>query len=81
MPHLNIAISFIGAFCSTSLALIIPGTIQIVLEYGIRPDGPSNYLLIKNGLILVVAMFAFSTGTYESILGLVKVLAHSNSSS
>lgn len=72
MPHLNIFISLIGAFCSTALALLIPAIIQIVLAYGIT-DGPSYFMLAKNSIIIVIGLLGFATGTYESIAALIKV--------
>lgn len=72
MPHLNIFISLIGALCSTALALCFPALIQLVLAYG-TPEGPSLFLLIKNGFILLFSLFGLVTGTYESIGGFIKI--------
>lgn len=71
VPHLNIFISLIGAFCSTALALFFPALIEIVLSYG-TPEGPGRIVLIKNSFIMLLALIGFLTGTYESMSALIK---------
>ncbi|KAG4068674.1 hypothetical protein HA402_002365 [Bradysia odoriphaga] len=73
VPHLNIFISLVGALCSTALALVFPPLIQLVLAWG-TPDGPSAFLIAKNGFILTFSIFGFVTGTYESISSLMHAL-------
>lgn len=72
VPHLNIFISLIGAFCSSALALLVPAIIQVVLAYG-TTDGPSYYVLAKNSFITLLGVLGFLTGTYESLAALIKV--------
>lgn len=77
VPHLDKIISLIGALCATALALFFPVLCQLVLAYG--ADNPSEqpirWLLLKNGFIMLFALFGLVTGTYESISGLVKVMS------
>lgn len=75
VPHLNVFISLIGALCSTALALFFPALIQIVLAYG-TSEGPTKFVLIKNSLIILFAVFGLTTGTYESINELVKIFVN-----
>lgn len=74
VPHLNIFISLIGAFCSSALALLIPAIIELVLAYG-TTDGPSYFVLAKNSLIMILGLLGFVTGTYESLAALVTVFS------
>ncbi|KAJ6637549.1 Proton-coupled amino acid transporter-like protein [Pseudolycoriella hygida] len=78
VPHLNIFISLIGALCSTALALVFPPLIQLTLAYG-SSEGPSRFVIMKNGFILVFSLFGFVTGTYESIRSLIDALFHEQS--
>lgn len=72
VPHLNIFISLIGAFCSSALALLIPAIIEVVLAYG-TTDGPSYIVLAKNSFITILGLLGFVTGTYESLAALFAV--------
>lgn len=77
VPHLNVFISLIGALCSTALALFFPAMIQIVLSCG-TPDGASAFLWVKNGLIMLFALFGLTTGTYESVRELIIIFKSEN---
>lgn len=70
IPALNAFISLIGALCSSGLALVFPPVIELVYAYG-TSKGPSAFVLGKNILIIIVAMFGLVTGTYESINKLI----------
>lgn len=74
VPALNAFISLIGALCSSGLALIFPPVIELVCAYGssASADGPNKWMLGKNCIILVVAMFGLVTGTIESMQKLVE---------
>lgn len=73
IPALNAFISLIGALCSSGLALIFPPFIQFVSAYG-NGSSPSVVTVVKNIIILVLALFGLITGTYESIHALVNIL-------
>lgn len=55
---------------STALALVFPPVIQLISTWG-TSDGPGAFVLVKNSIILSIALLGFSTGTYESVVALV----------
>jgi proton-coupled amino acid transporter len=71
VPQLNLFISLIGALCSTALALVFPPVIQLILEMG-GDGGPSVFVCLKNGFILILALLGFLTGSYESLNNIVQ---------
>lgn len=76
MPHLNAFISLLGAFCSTALALLLPAVIELILAYGTVDGGPTWALLVKNALIIGLAVLGLVTGTWESVGGLYYAFFH-----
>lgn len=70
VPKLGLLLSLIGALFSTALALVFPPIIQVVMSYS--TGGPSNYIIIKNVLILGLGLVGFATGTYESLSAIIK---------
>lgn len=79
VPALNAFISLIGALCSSGLALILPPVIELVCAWG-TSNGPSPITLAKNAVILIIAMFGLTTGTYESLHNLAKAFRGEGSS-
>lgn len=75
MPHLNLFISLVGAVCATSLAVLYPPIIEIIMAYS-TPEGPTLFMVIKNILIIVVALFGFIMGSYESVAALILAFLH-----
>ncbi|XP_070074425.1 proton-coupled amino acid transporter-like protein CG1139 isoform X2 [Drosophila takahashii] len=71
VPKLNLFISLIGALCSTCLAFVIPVLIDFVTRAPV-PKGLGVWSYIKNILILTVAVLGIVTGTYQSIVEIVK---------
>ncbi|XP_012945745.2 proton-coupled amino acid transporter 4 [Aplysia californica] len=71
IPHLDLLISLIGAFASTSLALILPATIEILTQLGEGERLPF-YLWLKNGLIFLFGIIGFFTGTYSALQEIIK---------
>ncbi|XP_017067393.1 proton-coupled amino acid transporter-like protein CG1139 isoform X1 [Drosophila eugracilis] len=71
VPKLNLFISLIGALCSTCLAFVIPVMIDFVTRAQV-PKGLGVWSYIKNILILTVAVLGIVTGTYQSIVEIVK---------
>lgn len=72
VPNLGLLISLIGAVCSTSLALVFP----VVIEYLVitRHDKSVGLLtVIKNILIISLALVGFLSGGYESIRQIVQL--------
>lgn len=74
VPRLNLFISLIGALCATALALVFPPVIQLISAYG-TSEGPGTFVVMKNCVILAIAILGFSTGTYESISALAKAFS------
>ncbi|KMZ10285.1 proton-coupled amino acid transporter-like protein CG1139 isoform X1 [Drosophila simulans] len=71
VPKLNLFISLIGALCSTCLAFVIPVLIDFVTRAQV-PKALGVWSYIKNILILTVAVLGIVTGTYQSIVEIVK---------
>jgi len=66
VPALGLFISLIGSLCSTALALVFPPIIELLLKRE-NKNGPGAYRIIKNSLIVCLAVLGFATGTYESL--------------
>lgn len=75
VPNLGILISLIGAFASTSLALVFPVLIELVVKAESEKDvsGISPWLWIKSIVILIIAALGCFLGTYENIHNIVKI--------
>lgn len=70
VPNVGLLISLIGAVCSNSLALVFP----VIIEYLVMTRGDSKmplFHIIKNLLILGLALIGFLSGGYQSILGII----------
>ncbi|KFB42520.1 AGAP000540-PA-like protein [Anopheles sinensis] len=74
VPKLSLFISLIGAFCSSALALMFPPVIELIVAYSTPECKPSRWMLLKNALILLLAVLGFATGTYESVSKIVAEL-------
>ncbi|ALC49172.1 CG4991, partial [Drosophila busckii] len=71
VPQLNLFISLIGALCSTSLAFVIPILIDFVTRAQV-PKGLGTLIYLKNFAILTVALLGIVTGTYQSIVEIIR---------
>lgn len=71
VPNLSLLLSLIGAVCSTVLALVLPPLIEFIL-LSCQDNGISWYVLIKNSIILIIALLGFATGGYESLSKIIK---------
>lgn len=71
IPKLEAIISLIGAFGSSSLALIFPPILEI-LSFGLSGMGQYYWKLWKNIVIIAFGMFSLVSGTYASFLELMK---------
>lgn len=70
VPNVGLLISMIGAICSNSLALVFP----VIIEYLVMTRGDDKmplFHIIKNILILCLALIGFLSGGYESVLGII----------
>ncbi|XP_045509835.1 proton-coupled amino acid transporter-like protein CG1139 isoform X2 [Colias croceus] len=70
IPELGLFISLVGAISSTTLALMFPPLIQIV--YDAHRNQLTLFVLLKNSLIILIGLFIFITGTYESLAQIIK---------
>lgn len=66
VPHLDLLISLIGAFASSFLALIFPAMIEMATF------DCTKLVLAKNWFIIIMGLVGFATGTYSSMVEIVK---------
>lgn len=71
IPQLGLFISLVGAISSTALALMFPPIIQLVSTYQNTNTLPS-LMLVKNMVIIILGMFIFITGTYQSLAAIIQ---------
>lgn len=72
VPKIALLISFIGAFCSSALALMFPPLIELVVEFADNKKSPSKLLIAKDCFIILVGVVGFLTGTYESLIAIIQ---------
>ena len=72
VPNLGLLISLIGAVCSTSLALVFPVLIELLVTTR-NDESPKKIALIKSSLIILLAAIGFVSGGYESLREIVKM--------
>lgn len=56
---------------STALALMFPPIIELV-STSQKPGGIPLYMALKNGLIILLGLFVFVTGGFESIASIIR---------
>ncbi|XP_037937740.1 proton-coupled amino acid transporter-like protein pathetic [Teleopsis dalmanni] len=71
VPKLSLFISLIGAMCSTSLAFVIPVLIDFVVRAQV-PKALNFWIYLKNIVIMLIAVLGIVTGTYQSIVEIIK---------
>lgn len=74
IPNLGILISLIGAFASTSLALVFPILIQLIV-HSEKESRIDPWMWIRSVLILLLAALGCFLGTYENIVHIVRIYA------
>lgn len=75
VPNLSLLLSLIGAVCSTVLALVLPPFMEFMI-LSCEDDGIGWFVLFKNSIILVISLFGFLTGGYESLSRIVDTYLH-----
>ncbi|XP_050342030.1 proton-coupled amino acid transporter-like protein pathetic [Nymphalis io] len=70
-PNLELVISLVGAIFFSTLGLLIPATINTVYLWD-KDLGKCNYVLIKNGIIIIISIVALVSGSYVSIIGMIE---------
>ncbi|CAH2215809.1 jg878 [Pararge aegeria aegeria] len=71
IPQLGLFISLVGAVSSTALALVFPPVIQLVSTYQDK-NGVPLLMAFKNAFIILLGIFIFITGTYESVASIAR---------
>lgn len=73
IPNLGPFISLVGAVCLSFLGLIFPAVIETV-TYWDRPNGLGrfNWVLWKNLFLISFGILGFLTGSYVSVLDIIK---------
>ena len=70
IPHLDLMISLVGALASSTLAIIFPPILEIIVFW---PDmGRCKWLLPKNIIICLIGIIGFITGTTTAIIEIIK---------
>lgn len=74
IPNLGILISLIGAFASTSLALVYPVLIDLIVKCdGEKETRISPWIWIKSVVILLIAATGCFLGTYENVVHIIRI--------
>ncbi|CAH0402192.1 unnamed protein product [Chilo suppressalis] len=71
IPQLGLFISLVGAVSSTALALMFPPLIELVM-ISQKPNGPHYFTIFKDVTIILLGVFIFITGTYESVASIIR---------
>ncbi|GLH03888.1 Proton-coupled amino acid transporter-like protein pathetic [Gryllus bimaculatus] len=70
VPNLGPIISLVGAVCFSILGLLVPAAIEIAACYD-GMLGRWNWILIKDVIIIILALLALVSGSYTSILEII----------
>jgi solute carrier family 36 (proton-coupled amino acid transporter) len=71
VPNLSLLLSLIGAVCSTVLALVLPPLMEFMI-LSCEDKGISWLVFSKNSMILMISLFGFLTGGYESLSRIIE---------
>lgn len=77
IPFLNLFITLVGAFSSTTIALLFPPILELVCNWSVSEVTP--WMVCKNIVILVIGVFGCITGSYESIRLIAKAFTEEQS--
>jgi len=70
IPHLALFISLVGAFAGASLALIFPPIIDLLCQHARKRL--TLGIWIRNLSLVTFGLLGFTTGTYSSMVQIVK---------
>ncbi|XP_055958605.1 neutral amino acid uniporter 4 isoform X3 [Patella vulgata] len=71
VPDLELLISLIGAFSVSSLAIIMPATIEVITLTAENETLP-KWILVKDVLLVLLGILSLLTGTYTSIKAIIE---------
>lgn len=78
IPNLGGFISLVGAVCLSTLGLMFPSIIEIVVLWDEPGLGRFNWILWKNLFLISFGLIGFVTGTYVSIQDILNDTAHAH---
>ncbi|XP_031629047.1 proton-coupled amino acid transporter-like protein pathetic [Contarinia nasturtii] len=76
IPNIGPFISLVGAVCLSTLGLIIPSVIELIIYYYEPGYGKFNYVLWKNAFLIVFGLIGFILGSYISLLEIIESLRY-----
>ncbi|KAK6172526.1 hypothetical protein SNE40_016162 [Patella caerulea] len=72
VPHLELFISLMGALSASSLAIIMPATIEMITLTAPDETLP-KWVLVKDVLLVLLGILGMLTGTYTSIKAIIEI--------
>ncbi|WKY02769.1 hypothetical protein Q1695_016219 [Nippostrongylus brasiliensis] len=76
IPHLALFISLVGSVAGTSLTLVFPPMIELLCCYS--KDSLTPWVWFRNVFLMSFAIVGFATGTYASMVEIVKAFGKSD---
>lgn len=71
VPRIDLFISLVGAVSGSTLAIIIPPVLDLIVFWG---DAKSPLRLLKNLIIILFGIYIFGAGTYISVQNIIDYL-------
>lgn len=71
IPNIGMLISLVGAFCLSALGLAFPAIIEMGTYYYTLNGNHFKWMMAKNSVLIVFAIFGLIVGTYTSIQEIV----------
>ncbi|XP_065217636.1 proton-coupled amino acid transporter-like protein CG1139 isoform X2 [Planococcus citri] len=73
VPNLEIFISFVGAFCLSSIGVAFPAIVEILTFWNNHEDAfQFSIMIFRNIIIIVIAILAFTIGVSSSVAKFVQ---------
>lgn len=79
IPYLGLFISLVGAIGATSLALVLPPVLELIILWK-APGVAVKFIIIKDLAIFIFGLTCCVTGTYESIYLIIHAIRNDQSS-
>lgn len=74
VPHIGPFVSLLGAVCLSTLGLMFPAVIDLVVCWEDPGLGRYNWRLISNVLFIVFGIVAFVLGSFVSVLDIINTI-------